>query len=417
MVIDLLAGISWEPEIRGVLVAAVGTAVLMGSVWLILATNMGHRLATLVSAAGLMGWMAMMGLIWAFYGIGLRGDPPAWELVSIEGPASTIQAAGDDANARALSSISNVDITGQELVNRYCPGLVEATEEVRFLRETTLDPTLSLQYSLVGPNGEDRSYCNEEIGEQLAIDADLIDLNLRAANENILATSPLGADDPRFMTDAELDEAIATAIDDQTRKVSQLTLSTLAGQPRLIDAAEADGVIDVTGGWTLLSTSGAGEAISAADAFLVEVGPDGGGFDTSGEFFVLDAYRRGGKPTKDPDDGQLSRAWNEFRNTVMFWQPDLYTVVQVQATIDKEAVEGAPPPFSEVDPTAPVTTVIMKRDPGGIIPGLSALRTPAVLTFVASMIIFLMLCWMLHERDKTWEQKQADWDPSAAAPS
>ena len=41
--ITVLAGIGWEPEIRGALVVLVGSAVLMGSVWLILTTNLGNR--------------------------------------------------------------------------------------------------------------------------------------------------------------------------------------------------------------------------------------------------------------------------------------------------------------------------------------------------------------------------------------
>ena len=46
--IDLLTtlgGISWDLEVRGILVVAVGTVVLIGSVWLIIATIQGHGLA------------------------------------------------------------------------------------------------------------------------------------------------------------------------------------------------------------------------------------------------------------------------------------------------------------------------------------------------------------------------------------
>ena len=59
-----LAGLGWDPEIRGILTVATGFAVLMGSVWLIVATNSGVRLATLVSAAALMGWMVILGSAW-----------------------------------------------------------------------------------------------------------------------------------------------------------------------------------------------------------------------------------------------------------------------------------------------------------------------------------------------------------------
>lgn len=37
----VFAGISWDPGIRGILTVAVGVAVLMGSVYILLATNTG----------------------------------------------------------------------------------------------------------------------------------------------------------------------------------------------------------------------------------------------------------------------------------------------------------------------------------------------------------------------------------------
>ena len=38
-----------------------GVVVLMGSVYMILATNIGSRLSFLVTLTGLMGWMVLMG--------------------------------------------------------------------------------------------------------------------------------------------------------------------------------------------------------------------------------------------------------------------------------------------------------------------------------------------------------------------
>jgi hypothetical protein len=73
--------ITWEPEIRGILVVLIGVVVLMGSVYLILGTNLGARLGFMVALAGLAGWMALMGIIWMFYGIGLKGPEPSWAAV------------------------------------------------------------------------------------------------------------------------------------------------------------------------------------------------------------------------------------------------------------------------------------------------------------------------------------------------
>lgn len=88
-----LAGIAWDPHIRGVLVVATGFAVLCGSVYLLLSTNLGARLGFLLAAGGLFGWLTVLGLTWWIWppAIGPRGHQPAWEVVDI--------AYGDPANS------------------------------------------------------------------------------------------------------------------------------------------------------------------------------------------------------------------------------------------------------------------------------------------------------------------------------
>ena len=76
-----LLAISWEPELRGVLIVIISVVTFCGSVYLILATNLGARLGFLVALAGLAGWMMLMGIIWMFYGIGLKGPEPSWEAI------------------------------------------------------------------------------------------------------------------------------------------------------------------------------------------------------------------------------------------------------------------------------------------------------------------------------------------------
>jgi hypothetical protein len=76
-----LLAIGWEPELRGLLTVVIAVVILMGSVYGILATNMGARLAFLVSLAALFGWMMLMGMVWWIYGIGLRGQDPSWAAV------------------------------------------------------------------------------------------------------------------------------------------------------------------------------------------------------------------------------------------------------------------------------------------------------------------------------------------------
>ena len=77
--LSTLLAVGWEPELRGALIVVIGTVSLMGSVYLILGTNLGARLGFLVALAGLFGWMATMGAIWWTYGIGLQGRQPTWK--------------------------------------------------------------------------------------------------------------------------------------------------------------------------------------------------------------------------------------------------------------------------------------------------------------------------------------------------
>jgi hypothetical protein len=74
---DVLA-ISWEPELRGVLIFIISVSLFCGSIYLILATNLGARLGFLVALTGLAGWMTLLGMIWMIYGIGLKGPDPSW---------------------------------------------------------------------------------------------------------------------------------------------------------------------------------------------------------------------------------------------------------------------------------------------------------------------------------------------------
>jgi hypothetical protein len=75
--------IAWDPGLRGVLVVVVGVAVLMGSVYMLLGTNLGSRLGFLVTVAGLTGWLTLMGFVWCMYGIGYKGTAPHWKIEEV----------------------------------------------------------------------------------------------------------------------------------------------------------------------------------------------------------------------------------------------------------------------------------------------------------------------------------------------
>lgn len=95
--LHIIAGLSWDPAIKGILTVVVGVAILMGSVYMIVASNTGARLGMLLSLGSLFGFLSILTLYWWISppGIGPRGTDPSWKPVEIyihepdAGPAKT----------------------------------------------------------------------------------------------------------------------------------------------------------------------------------------------------------------------------------------------------------------------------------------------------------------------------------------
>lgn len=83
--VHTFAGIAWVPQIRGILTVLVGVVVLMGSVYLLLSTNVAGRLGFLLSLAAIFGWLTIHGLTWWLYppGNGPAGRIPSWQIEEI----------------------------------------------------------------------------------------------------------------------------------------------------------------------------------------------------------------------------------------------------------------------------------------------------------------------------------------------
>jgi len=77
-----LLAVEWEWELRGTLIVIMAVAVLCGSLYLILGTNLGARIGFLVAITALAGWMFIMGAVWWTYGKGLLGQDPTWQPVA-----------------------------------------------------------------------------------------------------------------------------------------------------------------------------------------------------------------------------------------------------------------------------------------------------------------------------------------------
>lgn len=87
--INLLAALSWDPQIRGAAILFAGVVLLPGSVYLLLATNLGAKMGLAIALTGLAGWMTIMGAVWLVFGIGLKGPAPEWKVEeAFTGPVS-----------------------------------------------------------------------------------------------------------------------------------------------------------------------------------------------------------------------------------------------------------------------------------------------------------------------------------------
>jgi hypothetical protein len=73
-----ILALTWNPQVRGGLYVFLAVVILCGSGFLILSTNLGARLGFQVAAAGLTGFLLIIGSVWWVYGIGPKGKAPTW---------------------------------------------------------------------------------------------------------------------------------------------------------------------------------------------------------------------------------------------------------------------------------------------------------------------------------------------------
>ena len=94
--LHVLAGIGWDPQIRSILTLGVGVVVLLGSIYLLVATNVGARLGFLIAATAFWGWLFIMGCVWWMYGtVGMLGTLNHWEVKEVDYPTLANAALAD----------------------------------------------------------------------------------------------------------------------------------------------------------------------------------------------------------------------------------------------------------------------------------------------------------------------------------
>jgi hypothetical protein len=322
-----LAAIAFDPNIRGALVVLIGVIVLVGSTYLLVATNTGVRNGFLISMCALFGWMFSMGLIWWQYGIGLKGRDPSW-----------------------------------------------MEQEINFTRDdAVINETLAKLPS------------TDELPDPEELFADFEEANPAASRE---------------IRQAEGESFRATTL---TKAV------TVAPELKV----ELDEQLN---GWRILpeSDSRRGDAAAAADAAIINEQVFGS--ETSSASYILkDVYFFGGKSGAEPEtiageDNVFEQAWNRISTVFEPKNPPLYAAITVQKVEPQEVLPGEAPPPPVADESADTVTVLLLRNLGNkrLIPFLFTLFNG---------IIFAVLAWVLHNRDKRAMAVRQEWDPKAAVPA
>ena len=135
------------------------------------------------------------------------------------------------------------------------------------------------------------------------------------------------------------------------------------------------------------------DALPIADGELTGGEGGGGVYESPADYLPVAALEKGGE-TYGPFGIFNFRPLN-------LWHKTHYLIVQVQAVEHQEAIPGAAPPRPRVDPNAPKTAVVMVRDLG------SLRLNPAVFT-IASTLLFGLLVYQLHTRDKEYMAMKAN---------
>jgi hypothetical protein len=363
----MLGAIAFDPTIRGILVVVVATVALIGSVYLIVATNSGLRAGLLITLAGLFGWMFLMGLIWWIYGIGLQGRVPAWMPIEInysrEHPVATDV-------VRDLPAPEDLP-TAEALVEDYplVVAVAKASEGEDWEPETLTELVTALT-------------------PQATMTADDVATTIRPGMEENAAD--FIAENP------EVEEYLALSDEDLAAEIRR--------QATELRASIQDGL----GGWCLLSETDTrrGEAVASSDAALVEEHAFGDP-TTTADYIVHDVFLFGGKEPCIPvsESGILSRAWHRIATTFQVKNPKLYAAVTVQKALDQETIPGEPPPVATEDPDASVVTMVSLRNLG------NRRFIPFVFTLINGLL-FAVVVSQLHVRDKRAMAARAEFEAS-----
>ncbi len=311
LMLNVFAGLAWDPQMRGFMAVFVAIVVLMGSVWVLLSTNSGTRLGTLLTLAGLFGWMTILATVWWIYGIGYKGTSPSWQPVEIVASA--------DQGDLTLAALDRANTLHSE-------ALPQAYELVL----SSGDPVALAEF---GPVSVDSLPPAELLGK----------------------------------SDAEI-----RAIVEETQILHEATtLSELDSvAPQIVDENLA-----AFGGWDLLSTAESGEINASASAFLIAESDLGFTDSTEfKDIAAYTVGGKSGLPANPNRWDRIYTQFKSALTITHPTRYGIVQVQRVTPG-SLVTILGEAPPRAMADSTQPVISVVMVRDLGNlrVLPALIAI--------------------------------------------
>ena len=351
----LLGAIAFDPNIRGVLVVLVGATVLIGSIYLVVATNSGLRLGFLIVGAGLFGWMFLLSTMWWMYGIGYKGRDPAWMPVEI--------------------NLDRGSPVATDIVKKLPPP-ADLPDPKELLEKYPLVYAVSIA-------SEGRADWQPKILTNLVTESTPL---VVIKEKDVAGLRPGMKKFAQEYIDAhpELDPVLAESD-------AKLALTIRAEATKLRSHIE-----DPLHGWCLLSESDTrrGEAVASSDATLIAENAFGNPTSTA-SYITKDVFFYGGKEPCYPitERSTIDQAWHRVATTLEVKNPKLYSVVNVVKVQEVQVADGATPPPPSAEPGAATVSVIQLRNLGN----------KRFIPFCISMttgLLFAVFASQLHSRDK-----------------
>jgi hypothetical protein len=132
-------------------------------------------------------------------------------------------------------------------------------------------------------------------------------------------------------------------------------------------------------------------------------------FKTTQDYLNIGGYTKGGHNYLINLFG-YKIYWRVRHHQIYFRHQPHYVIIQAEQALPSVTLAGAATTLPAADPSKPVISIVMLRDVG-------SLRLPPILLGTSAFLIFAVMCWLLHEREKDIARRKAEEQAGGRPPS